>query len=55
MQWCTIPDLSQAVLMFSRYMHDPDRSHWEPVKWVLGYIKVTVDVGLVFEKDFTGK
>jgi len=29
---CTRPDLSQAVLMVSRYMHDPDKSHLETVK-----------------------
>jgi len=36
-------------------MHDPDRGHWEAVNWVLRYIKGTIDVSLVFEKDFTGK
>ena len=52
---CTRPDLSQAVSMISRYMHDPGRGHWEAVKWVLRYIKGTIDIGLVFEKDFMGK
>jgi len=28
---------------------------WEAVKWVLRYIKDTIDVGLVFEKESTGK
>jgi len=37
---CTRPDLSQAVLMISKYMHDPDRGHWEAVKWVHGTSKV---------------
>ena len=48
------PDLSQAVSMVSRYMHNSDRRYWEAVKWVLRYIKGTIDVGLVFKKDFTG-
>ena len=52
---CTRPDLSQAVSMISRYMHDSGRGHWETVKWVLRYIKGTIDVGLVFEKDSTCK
>jgi len=39
---CTSPDLSQVVLMISRYMHDPGRGHWEAVKWVLWYIKGTM-------------
>ena len=52
---CTRPDLSQAVSRISRYMHDPGRGHWEAVKWILRYIKGTIDVGLVFKKDSTGK
>jgi len=52
---CTRPDLSQAISMVSRYMHDPDRGHWEAVKWILRYIKGTIDIGLIFRKDVTGK
>ena len=52
---CTRPNLSQAISKISRYMHDPGRGHWEVVKWVLRYIKGIIGVGLVFEKDFTGK
>ena len=36
-------------------MHDPDGGHWEAVKWIQRYIKDTIDVGLVFGKDTTGK
>jgi len=52
---CTRPGLSQAVSMISRYMYDPGKGHWEAVKWVLRYIKGTIDVGLVFQMDSTGK
>ena len=31
------------------------KSHWEVVKWILRYIKGTIDVKLVFEKDSIGK
>jgi len=48
---CTRPDLSQVISMVSRYMHDPGRGHWEAVKWILRYIKGTIDIGLVFKKD----
>ena len=37
---CTRPDLSQAVSMISRYIHDPGRGHWEAVKWVLRISRV---------------
>jgi len=52
---CTRPDLLQVISMISRYMHDLGRGHWEAVKWDLQYIKGTIDVGLVFEKESTGK
>jgi len=52
---CTRSDLSQAISMISGYMHDPEKGHWETVKWVLRYIKGTINVVLVFEKNFIGK
>jgi len=52
---CIRPDLSQDVSMVSGYMHDPIRGHWEAVKRILRYIKGTIDVGLIFKKEFTGK
>jgi len=51
----TRSNLSQAVSMISRYMYDPGKGHWEAVKWVLRYIKDTIDVGSVFEKNSTNK
>ena len=47
---CTRPDISHAVGVVSRYMHNPGKDHWQAVKWILRYIHNTVDVGLVFEK-----
>ena len=51
----TGPDLSQAISMISRDMHDPDRDYWEAVKCVLRYIKGTINVSFVFVKDSTCK
>ena len=51
---CIRPDLSQAVSMIIRYMHDPEMGHWEAVKWIVGYIKGTIDICLVFKKDVMG-
>ena len=31
---CTMSDLSQAVSIISRYIHDPGRGHWEAVRTV---------------------
>jgi len=52
---CTRPDLSQAVSIVSRYMHDLVKGHWEAMRWIMRYIKGTVDVALVFKKDVAGK
>ena len=48
---CTRPDISQAVSMVSRYMHNPGKNHWLEVKWILRYLYGIVDVGLLFKKD----
>ncbi|KAH9726277.1 Integrase catalytic domain-containing protein [Citrus sinensis] len=48
---CTRPDISQAVSMVSRYMHNPGKNQWLEVKWILRYLYGTVDVGLLFKKD----
>jgi len=52
---CTRPNLSQDVSIVSRYMHGPCGCHLEAVKWILRYIKDTIDVGLMFKKNSTGK
>nr|XP_033514921.1 secreted RxLR effector protein 161-like [Nicotiana tomentosiformis] len=48
---CIRPDISHAIGVVSRYMHDPEKEHWQTVKWILRYICNTVDVGLIFEQE----
>ena len=48
---CTRPDISHAVGTVSRYMHNPEKEHWQALKWILRYIKKTLNVGLIFKKD----
>ncbi|KAH9698452.1 Integrase catalytic domain-containing protein [Citrus sinensis] len=50
---CTRPDISHAVGIVSRYMHNPGKGLWQAVKWILRYIHKTMDVGLLFERDDT--
>ncbi|XP_052295819.1 secreted RxLR effector protein 161-like [Citrus sinensis] len=49
---CTKPDISQGVSMVSSYMHNSGKNHWLEVKWILRYLYRTVDVGLLFKKDY---
>ena len=48
---CMRPDISQAVSMVSRYMHNLGKNHWLAVKWIFRYLYGTIDVGLLFKKD----
>ncbi|PKA57319.1 Retrovirus-related Pol polyprotein from transposon TNT 1-94 [Apostasia shenzhenica] len=47
---CTRPDLSHAVSV-SRYMANPGKEHWNVLKWILRYLKGTLDCGLLFKKN----
>nr|GEZ91960.1 retrovirus-related Pol polyprotein from transposon TNT 1-94 [Tanacetum cinerariifolium] len=47
---CTRPNLAHAVIVVSRYMHNPGKMHWEAVKCILRYLKGTSNIGLSFEK-----
>ena len=47
----TRPDISHAVGVISRFMHNPDRSHWNAVKHVFRYLASTKDyIGRVLER-----
>ncbi|XP_052107510.1 secreted RxLR effector protein 161-like [Arachis duranensis] len=47
---CTRPDISQAVSIVSRFMTNPGKAHWEAIKWILKYLKGTIDIGLCFSE-----
>ena len=46
----TRPDIAFVVGYVSRFMEDPREDHWATVKWLLHYVKGTVDQGIVFTK-----
>ncbi|CAM8885204.1 unnamed protein product [Rhodiola kirilowii] len=48
---CTRPDIAHGVSLVSGHMENPGRSHWQVVKWLLRYIKGTLDKGLLFGGD----
>ncbi|KAG8499730.1 hypothetical protein CXB51_006318 [Gossypium anomalum] len=45
--------LKKAVSIVNKYMHNPEKGHWQAVKWTLRYIQKTMDVGLLFKQDTT--
>ncbi|KAL7145572.1 hypothetical protein ABFS83_07G093600 [Erythranthe nasuta] len=51
---CTRPDIAYAVSCLSRYMSNPGMPHWEALKWLLRYLKGSLNLGLNFSKSNNG-
>lgn len=51
---CTRPDLAHGISILSRFMGNPGEEHWNALKWLLRYLKGTLDLGLVFKFDKRG-
>ncbi|KAL6310751.1 hypothetical protein AAG906_015088 [Vitis piasezkii] len=45
---CTRLDIAHAVGVVSRFMSRPRKQHWEAVKWILRYLKGSLDTCLCF-------
>ena len=45
---CTRSDITHAVGVASRFMSSPGKQHWEVVKWILRYLKSSLDTCLCF-------
>ena len=50
---CTQPDITYVVGKVSKYMSNPGKIYWKAVKWILRYIKGTMQHGLVFDISFS--
>ncbi|XP_070008621.1 secreted RxLR effector protein 161-like [Nicotiana sylvestris] len=46
----TRPDLSFAIGVISRYMHNPKKHHMEAVRRILRYVKSIINYGFLYEK-----
>ena len=45
---CTRPNIALAVEVVSRYMSGPSEEHWKAVKWILRYLRVTINTALCY-------
>ena len=45
---CTRPDIAHTMGVVSRFMSRPGKQHWEAVKWILRYLKGSLDTCLCF-------
>ena len=48
---CTRPNLAHAVSVVSKYMVNPEKQHWDAVKWIFRYLKGTTDYGITFVRQ----
>lgn len=45
------PDIAQAVGVLSTFMSKPKRMHWKTIKWVLRYLRGTINIALSFKGE----
>ena len=45
---CTRPDIAHAVGVVTRFLTNPEKLHWEAMKWILRYLRGTSSVCLCF-------
>lgn len=48
---CTGPDIAHAVGVIVKSMSNLAKEHWEGVKWLLRYLKGTLDVALYLRRE----
>ena len=47
---CTRPDIAHVVGVVNRFLANPDKEHWEAVKWIFKYLRGTSKLCLSFGK-----
>ena len=47
---CTRPDIAFTVCKLSRFISNPSVEHWKAIARVLGYLKKTMNLGLLYNK-----
>ncbi|KAM6543569.1 hypothetical protein CsatB_008016 [Cannabis sativa] len=48
---CTRPDLAYAMSIIRRFITDPGLKHLDSVKWVMRYVKRSLNLGLVYKAN----
>ncbi|XP_062080657.1 secreted RxLR effector protein 161-like [Humulus lupulus] len=48
---CTRPDLAYALSVVSRFISDTGIEHWKALKWIMRYVKGTLDLGLMYSAN----
>ena len=48
---CTKADITYTISVVSRFMSNPDKLYRDAMRWVMRYLKCTLDHGLVYGKS----
>lgn len=48
---CTRPDMAYALSIVSRYMANPGKEHVLALKWLMRYVKGSLNLGLLYRKS----
>ncbi|XP_060671395.1 secreted RxLR effector protein 161-like [Ziziphus jujuba] len=51
---CTRRDIAHAISVVSRFMSNPRKPYWQALRWILRYLKGSMDVGLLYQKENNG-
>lgn len=46
---CSQPNSAHSIRVVSRFLANPDKEHWQVVKWILRYFKCTSNYVLSFD------
>ena len=50
---CTKPDIAYVIGVVSRFLENPNKEHWEAIKWIFKYLRGTSKLCLSFGKGKT--
>lgn len=48
-QWAR-PDIAMSVNFLAKFCHQPTNKHWHAAKWVLRYLKQTIDKAILYPR-----
>ncbi|PKU72471.1 Retrovirus-related Pol polyprotein from transposon TNT 1-94 [Dendrobium catenatum] len=50
----TRPNLAYAISLMSRFMSNPNKNHWNALKWLMRYVKGSHDTGIMYAERHEG-
>ena len=48
---CMKPNIAYGMSLFSHYMSNLGKDHWETLEWILRYLKGTANFGFIYQGE----